>query len=140
VHEVAQWDAFEQTAARPGIQTARGTVSLVRADGTTVCERCDVADRMLPRMKGLLGRREIASGEGLMIRPAPSIHTYFMRFPIDAVFLSRDGEVVKVSEHVKPWRARSARRAYAVLELAAGEAGRRRIAAGDRLRPAPVQS
>jgi uncharacterized protein len=87
-------------------------------------------------MKGLLGKRTLPPGEGLLIRPAPSIHTYFMRFPIDVVFLSGDGHVLKVSEHVKPWRARSARRAYAVLELAAGEAGRRGIAAGDRLETA----
>jgi uncharacterized protein len=133
---VAQWATSTGSAARPGIRDARGTVALVRADGTAVCERCDVADRMLPRMKGLLGKRTLPPGEGLLIRPAPSIHTYFMRFPIDVVFLSGDGEVLKVSEHVKPWRARSARRAYAVLELAAGEARRRRIAAGDRLETA----
>ena len=88
---------------------------------------------MLPRMKGLLGRRTLPAGEGMLIRPAPSIHTFFMRFPIDAVFLSRSGDVLKVSPDVKPWRTRSCRRAYAVLELAAGEAARRRIAPGQRL-------
>ena len=84
-------------------------------------------------MKGLLGRRELPRDESLLIRPAPSIHTCFMRFPIDAVFLSRDGGVLKVAANVKPWRTRSCRRAYAVLELAAGEAARREIAVGDRI-------
>ncbi len=56
-----------------------------------------------------------------------------MRFPIDVVFLSRAGEVMKVSADVGPWRTRSCRRAYAVLELAAGEAKRRGIATGDHL-------
>ena len=59
-----------------------------------------------------------------------------MRFPIDAVFLSRDNEVLKVSPHVKAWRTRSCGRAFAVLELAAGEAGRRGIEPGQRLRAA----
>jgi uncharacterized membrane protein (UPF0127 family) len=111
-------------------------VALVRDDGTPVCDRCTVADRMLPRMKGLLGRRELPAGEGMLIEPAPSIHTFFMRFPIDAVFLSRDNEVLKVSPHVKPWRTRSCRRAYTVLELGAGEAERRGIERGQRLRAA----
>jgi uncharacterized protein len=110
------------------------TLPLVGDDGDVVCERCTVADRMLPRMKGLLGRRELPAGEGMLIRPAPSIHTFFMRFPIDAVFLGRDGEVLKVSTNVKPWRARSCRRAHSVLELAAGEAERRRVARGRHLR------
>ena len=111
-----------------------GPVVLLGDDGDVVCERCIVADRMLPRMKGLLGRRELPAGEGMLIRPAPSIHTFFMRFPIDAVFLARDGEVLKVSANVKPWRARSCRRAHSVLELAAGEAERRSVARGRRLR------
>jgi uncharacterized protein len=104
-------------------------------DDVVVCERCTVADRMWPRLKGLLGRREIDQGEGMLIRPAPSIHTFFMRFPIDAVFLARDGTVLKVSAHVRPWRARSCRRAHAVVELPAGEASRRGIAPGQTLSP-----
>jgi uncharacterized protein len=109
-------------------------VAILREDGDAVCESCIVADRMLPRMKGLLGRRELPAGEGMLIKPAPSIHTFFMRFTIDAVFLSRTGEVLKVSSEVKPWRARSCRRAHSVLELAEGEARRRGIARGQRLR------
>jgi uncharacterized membrane protein (UPF0127 family) len=88
---------------------------------------------MLSRMKGLLGRPSLPAGEGVLIRPAPSIHTFFMRFPIDAVFLSRAGEVMKISADVGPWRTRSCRRAYAVLELEAGEAERRGISTGDHL-------
>jgi hypothetical protein len=88
---------------------------------------------MFARMKGLLGRRTLEPGEGMLIRPAPSIHTFFMRFPIDAVFLSRESEVLKVASDVAPWRTRSCRKAYAVLELAAGEAQRRRLAVGDHI-------
>jgi uncharacterized membrane protein (UPF0127 family) len=114
-------------------RAARGVVTLTTADGSTICESCVVADRMLPRMKGLLGRRELASGEGMLIRPTSSIHTFFMRFPIDAVFLSRDGEVLKVAKNVGAWRARFCRGAHSVLELPAGEAERRDIASGAQL-------
>jgi uncharacterized protein len=116
-----------------GVRTSRGVVAIVRSDGAIACERCTVADRMLSRMKGLLGRKDLSTGEGILIRPAPSIHTFFMRFPIDAVFLSRQGEVLKIAEHVAPWRARSCRHSYAVLELAAGEAGRCGLAVGERI-------
>jgi uncharacterized protein len=102
-------------------------------DGEVVCDRCLVADSMFVRMRGLLGRRGLASGEGLLLRPAPSIHTFFMRFPIDVVFLARDGEVVKVVSAVKPWRTAAARGARSALELAAGEAERRGIRVGTRL-------
>jgi uncharacterized protein len=111
---------------------------LVNGRGTIVCERCVVADKMLTRMRGLLGRRELPAGEGMLLRPAPSVMTFFMRFPIDVVFLDRDGNVLKVREHMKPWRTAACRRAYMTLELAAGEAGRRGIAPGDLLVAAPV--
>ena len=114
-------------------RAARGVVALTDTDGSTICDSCIVADRMLPRMKGLLGRRELASGEGMLIRPTSSIHTFFMRFPIDAVFLSRDGEVLKVKPNVGAWRARFCRGAHSVLELPAGEAARRDVAPGAQL-------
>src|SRR4051794_25947290 len=106
------------------------TVLLKTVDGEVVCERCLVADSPWPRMRGLLGRRGLESGEGLLLRPAGSIHTFFMRFPIDVVFLSREGEVLKVAERVPPWRTAAAKGAKAVVELPGGEAGRRGIRVG----------
>jgi uncharacterized protein len=119
--------------ARPAA-TRRDGVSLVReGDGAVVCDRCVVADTMFTRMRGLLGRRELPPGAGMLIRPAPSVHTFFMRFPIDVVFLNRDGDVLKVCENVRPWRAAAARRAHSTLEFAAGEVRRRGVSAGQRL-------
>jgi uncharacterized protein len=103
-----------------------------------VCERCLVADNPLTRLRGLLGRRELALGEGLLLRPAPSIHTWFMRFPIDAVFLSHDLRVVAVEPDLRPWRMRGARGARAVLELPAGEAGRQGLEVGLELEVVPT--
>ena len=106
---------------------------LERQDGGPVCDRCRVADRPLARMRGLLGRRELPPGEGVLLRPAASVHTWFMRFPIDVVFLDRELRVLKVVPQLAPWRVASGRGARAVLELAAGECERRGIRPGDRL-------
>jgi uncharacterized membrane protein (UPF0127 family) len=84
-------------------------------------------------MRGLLGRKTLDAGQGLLIRPAPAIHTWFMRFAIDAVFLDRELSVLSVRRDVRPWRMASQRGARAVLELPAGEAERRGIEPGDRL-------
>jgi uncharacterized membrane protein (UPF0127 family) len=89
-----------------------------------VCQRCAVADRPLSRLRGLIGRRGLAPGEGLLLKPTPSIHTWFMRFAIDAVFLDADFEVLGISPQLRPWRFAGRRHTRAVLELAGGEAQR----------------
>jgi len=109
------------------------TVSLKTVEGQVVCERCLVADSPWPRMRGLLGRRGLESGEGLLLKPAGSVHTFFMRFPIDVVFLSREGDVLKVARALPAWRLAGARRAKAALELGVDEAERRGISVGTRL-------
>jgi uncharacterized protein len=84
-------------------------------------------------MMGLMGKHGLPAGEGLLLSPAPGIHTAFMRFPIDALFLDADMRVVDIVERMRPWRMASRRRARAVLELAAGECARRGVRIGDRL-------
>jgi uncharacterized membrane protein (UPF0127 family) len=101
--------------------------------GTTVCERAVLADRPLARMRGLLGRRELPAGEGLLLTPAPSIHTAFMRFEIDVLFLDADLRVLRIVERLHPWRAVFHRHARSVLELSAGEVLRAGTQVGDRL-------
>ena len=96
-------------------------------------DRIEIADRALPRMRGLLGREGLAEGEGLLLRPAGAIHTFFMRFPIDAVFLDRDLIVIGTVEHILPWATASRPGARAVLEVAAGTCERLRVKKGDRL-------
>lgn len=108
-------------------------VVLERQDGSPVCERCLLAETPLTRLKGLLGRRGLEQGEGLLLRPAASIHTFFMRFAIDAVWVDRELNVVGVSHDIAPWRAAGCRRAKGVVELAAGEAKRVGVAVGDKL-------
>jgi uncharacterized membrane protein (UPF0127 family) len=112
---------------------AQNTITVERENGDVVCRQCVVADTFFPRLRGLLGRKQLAEDEGLLIRPAGSVHTLFMRFPIDVVFLDREDSVVKVVPALRPWRMAAARRAKRTLELAAGVAAQRRVAVGERL-------
>jgi len=105
-------------------------VALANDDGTVVCEHCLLAETMFARLRGLLGRSGLSSGEGMLLRPAASIHTAFMRFPIDAVFLDRESRVLKVAAELPPWRAAACRGSRTVLELPAGEAARQGLRPG----------
>jgi uncharacterized membrane protein (UPF0127 family) len=107
------------------------TGTLRKEDGTLVCARCELAERPLQRMRGLLGRRGLAPDEGMLFRPAGSIHMFFMRFPIDAVFCDADLRVVGVERGLRPWRTAGRRGAKVVVELAAGAAAG--VEPGDRL-------
>jgi uncharacterized protein len=115
-------------------------VALEHTDGRDACERCLMADTPLTRLRGLLGRPPLREGEGLLLKPAAAIHTWFMRSTIDAVFLDRELVVVGVRTNVKPWRFAGQRGSRAVLELMAGESARRRIEPGTRLRVRAAES
>lgn len=112
---------------------SRAVCILNASNDQTICERALVADRPLARMRGLLGRAELPRGEGLLLRPAPSIHTAFMRFKIDALFLDHELRVLRVAPRLRPWRAAGKRHARSVLELASGEAERLEVHVGDQL-------
>jgi uncharacterized protein len=107
---------------------------VTRNDGVVVCEECLVAATPFTRMRGLLGRSSLPSGQGILLRPASSVHTFFMRFPIDVVFLDGDLRVVEIAADLRPWRVAGKRGARAVLELPAGECARRGLAVGDQIR------
>jgi uncharacterized protein len=117
-------DGTDRALAAPRRRSRRvpKTVRVVASEGTVVCSRCEVAERMIPRMRGLLGRDGLGPGEGMLLKRAPSIMTFFMRFPIDVVFIDKAQTIVKIAHSLGPWRITSARRAVAALELAAGTA------------------
>ena len=93
----------------------------------------EVAHRGAKRSKGLLGRDGLSAEEGLWIVPCEAIHTFFMRFPIDLVYLDRNRRVKKVRSNVRPWRLSGCLTAHSVLELAAGTVLRTQTRPGDRL-------
>ncbi|MFL5930030.1 MAG: DUF192 domain-containing protein [Gaiellaceae bacterium] len=107
---------------------------MTRTDGVVVCEECLVAATPFTRMRGLLGRSSLPSGQGILLRPAASVHTFFMRFSIDVVFLDAELRVVAIAADLRPWRAAGKRGARAVVELPAGECERRGLEVGDQLR------
>jgi uncharacterized membrane protein (UPF0127 family) len=105
--------------------------ALKKTDGTVICARCEIADNTLTRMRGLLGRASLEPDEGMLFRPAGSIHMFFMRFPIDAVFCTRELEVIDVARDLQPWKIAGRRGAKVVVEVPVGAAAELRP--GDRL-------
>lgn len=91
------------------------------------------------RTRGLLGRNELPPGAGLIIAPSQGIHTFGMRFPIDVVFVTWDGRVVRYRSRVAPRRVAVWPFAFAVVELPAGAAERAGLRVGDRLVVAPAE-
>ena len=122
--------------------TAKPHVAVANMERNTLLgDRVRVARSLADRTVGLLGTRSLSPGEGLWIERSPSIHMFFMRFPIDAVFVAEDGRVTKIVENLKPWRVVWwARGARDCLELPVGAVQASSTRVGDRLEltPAPA--
>ena len=88
------------------------------------------ADSFFSRLGGLLVLAPLQSGQGLLLVPCASVHTAFMRYAIDVVFLDRDGVIKKIVPCLKPWRAAACPGAHQTLELAAGQAAKLNLAPG----------
>lgn len=102
-----------------------------QSKGTVVAEKVEVAHSLWSRWWGLLGRPSLAEGYGLYLPSTSSIHTAFMRFPIDIVFLGKGGQVRKVATAMKPFRLALGFGAQGALELPAGAAAKAGVEAGD---------
>lgn len=115
---------------RDGAGTAAGTghraqgrwLRVERADGEgTVASHVRHADRLWLRFRGLMGAPDLPPGDGLLLDPCNSVHMFFMRFPIDAVYLDRNGVVLAIVSPLRPWHLGPVlRRAHSVLEVPAG--------------------
>lgn len=99
----------------------------------TVATTLEPAFDSTTRNRGLLGRDHLAPGHALIIAPTNMVHTFFMRFPIDILFVARDGTVLKASPHVPAWRIVGTLRGFAVIELRAGSLADSQTRRGDRL-------
>lgn len=75
-----------------------------KTKNTTLSDKVIIADTPLTRLKGLLGKKEFKNGEALIIKPCNSIHTFFMRFAIDVLFVGKDNRVIKVLQRLMPFR------------------------------------
>ena len=101
--------------------------------GKVVARQLLAAFDSASRRKGLLGRRSLPEGQAMIIAPCKSVHTFFMQFPIDIMFVSKDGRVLKTRSAVPARRATASLRAHAVIEMPAGTLERTDTVPGDTL-------
>lgn len=110
-------------------------IRLIHAEtGETLVERLEIPETSPGRMRGLLGRSSLAPGGGMLLEYCSSIHTFFMKFPLDVIFVDAEFAVRKVVRHLRPWRLAMALGAKHTIELPAGALERVPVARGDRLR------
>lgn len=110
------------------------------ARSSVLATRLEVADSGPKRNKGLLGRDGLEDGGGLWIVPCESVHTFFMRFPVDLVYLDRTHTIKKVKNAVGPWRLSACFTAHSILELPAGTIRATQTERGDQLAFSPSES
>lgn len=126
------------SSGHPSSQESRYQVlNLTR--GTALATCMEVADSGPKRSKGLLGREALLAGQGLWIIPCEAVHTFWMRFPIDLVYLDSKKCIQKLVSDVPPWRLSACIWAHSVLELPAGTIRITQTQPGDKLDLSPVQ-
>ncbi len=101
--------------------------------GTVLATYLEIASDSASRRRGLLGRDRLEAGHALVIAPCGGVHTFFMKFTIDVLFVKKDGRVVSVAHNLRPWRIALAVTAYAAIEFPAGTLGRADTRRGDLL-------
>jgi uncharacterized protein len=101
--------------------------------GVTLADAADIADSSETRRTGLLKHSSLEEGRGLWIVPCESVHSFWMKFSIDVLYLDRSKKVRKIRHDMKPWRASMCLPAHSVLELPAGTALRTGTQPGDQL-------
>lgn len=101
---------------------------------TVLADDVFVADNMFYRIKGLLGRKGVSENQALVIKPCNAVHSFFMSFPIDVLFVDKAGKIVAVEKNLKPWRiSKIYFKAQYVIELANGVADKTSTAVGDKI-------
>ena len=122
--------SFVQPLLREGV--AGQTIANARS-GRVVADQLMTAFDSASRRKGLLERDSMPEGSALIIAPSNAIHTFFMRFAIDVVFVRKDGRVLKTRTAMPAWRIAGTFRGFAVVELPAGTLERSDTRPGDQL-------
>jgi uncharacterized membrane protein (UPF0127 family) len=119
---------------QPLLRQGAGRQQIINArSGKVIADQLLTAFDSGSRRKGLLSHVSLPQSTALIIAPTNAIHTFFMKFPIDIVFVSRGGRVLKIRSGVPAWRMTGSLRAFAVLELAAGSLDGSDTKVGDQL-------
>lgn len=108
--------------------------------GTIIADRAELARSLLARGRGLMGRPSLPAGYGLILVPESSIHMFFMRIPIDVLFVDRQHRVINIREALPPWHPFAGVapwRGYYVIELPVGAIRSSCTRVGDQLRVTP---
>ena len=96
--------------------------------------KIEKADTFFKRLRGLIGKKNLPQGRGLMIVPCNSIHMLFMKFPIDAIFIDKNFVIKKIAANLPTWTGISfCAGAWAVVEIRAGEVARLNLRVGQTL-------
>jgi hypothetical protein len=102
--------------------------------GQVVCPEIKLATSILQRFFGLMGKPALPTGQGLWLEPCDSIHSCFMRFCFDAIFLSKEGEIVHLIQGMRPWRMSPILfKSNVVVELPQGSIEQAGLKIGDKL-------
>jgi uncharacterized membrane protein (UPF0127 family) len=126
----------ESSGRQPGPEVRLRVSNLTR---NTVLATClELADTGPKRNKGLLGRQGLSPGGGLWIVPCESVHTFWMQFPIDLVYLDRKKRIKKLRSSVPPWRLSACLSAHSILELTSGTIESSQTEIGDTLEISPA--
>ena len=120
------------------LSSMKGVRVTNRTRNTVLATHLAVANSGEARRKGLLGKTQMNCGEGLWIIPCECIHTFFMRFPIDVIYVDRKLRVKKLTPDLVPWRLSGCLMAHSVLELPVGTINASCTELGDKLELAPV--
>ena len=105
--------------------------------GKVLLEQAEIADTFWRRLSGLMFRKSLPEGKGLIFYNANSIHTCFMRFSLDIVFLDKDGRVVRIKREMKPWRATICLKAFTAIEFPSCYSYTEDLESGDFLKIVP---
>lgn len=119
---------------RAALTEKNGVVRLIHVRTGREIARLEIARTELQRMRGLLGRSGLPPGQGMLIERCGSIHTFFMKFALDVIFVDSDWEVRRVVRDLRAWRMASSPGASRVVELAAGALEGTDLAPGDALK------
>ncbi len=103
-----------------------------------LADRVELAGSGAKRSKGLLGRTGLGPGEGMWIVPCEAVHTFWMKFALDLVYLDRQHHVAKIKRNVPPWRLSACLTAHSVIEFAAGSIRESDVQPGDKLEFLPA--
>jgi uncharacterized membrane protein (UPF0127 family) len=104
-----------------------------RTRDLSLADRADIADTSAKRRTGLLKHAQLSAGEGLWIVPCEAVHTFWMKFPIDVLFLDKKRKILKIRSNMSRWKMAICLRAHSVLELPSGTCQSTGTVRGDQL-------